>query len=236
MPALAGIRRKRLRKFGHRIERGIGFRIGPALHNVMRTNYVLVDYENVQPTDLDRLQEESFRVRLFLGPQQTKVPVALARSLHALGERAEYVLVETAGPNALDLHLAFTIGQLAKEDPTAFFHIVSKDADFDPLIRHLRAKRILARRSNCIREIPLPLSGPSAELNPAEQLKAAVSHLSRRKGSMPSTEKTLRGTLDAHFRRTLSEEQLTQLLALLTRRGIVKWDGKKLTYSLPVEA
>src|SRR4029079_11789301 len=99
----------------------------------MRTNFVLVDFENVQPKDLGLLKDGPFKVKVFLGPNQSKVPVALATGLQALGSNAEYVIVETAGRNALDFHVACFMGVLSSQDPTAFFHIISKDSGFDPL-------------------------------------------------------------------------------------------------------
>jgi len=99
--------------------------------NRLRTNFVLVDFENVQPKDLGLLKDGPFRVKIFLGPNQSKVPVALASALQFLGSNAEYVVLETAGTNALDFHIAYYIGILSSEDPTAFFHIISKDTGFD---------------------------------------------------------------------------------------------------------
>lgn len=75
----------------------------------MRTNFVLVDFENVQPKDLGLLKDGPFKVKLFLGPNQAKIPVVLASSLQSLGSNAEYVVLETAGNNALDFHIASRI-------------------------------------------------------------------------------------------------------------------------------
>jgi len=87
---------------------------------------------------------------VFLGPNQSKVPVSLAAALQSLGSSAEYVILETPGANALDFHIAYYVGALACEDPSAFFHIISKDAGFDPLIKHLRAKKLFVQRSTRI--------------------------------------------------------------------------------------
>ncbi len=96
-----------------------------------RTNYVLVDFENVQPKDIGLLKDGPFKVKVFLGPNQSKIPVALAAALQSLGESAEYIILETAGNNALDFHIAYYIGALSAAEPTAFFHIISKDSGFD---------------------------------------------------------------------------------------------------------
>jgi len=53
-----------------------------------RTNYVLVDFENVQPKDIGLLKDGPFSVKVFLGPNQSKIPVALAAALQSLGESA----------------------------------------------------------------------------------------------------------------------------------------------------
>ena len=42
----------------------------------MRTNFVLVDFENVQPKDLVLLKDGPFKVKIFLGPNQSKVPAS----------------------------------------------------------------------------------------------------------------------------------------------------------------
>src|SRR3712207_2074615 len=106
----------------------------------MRTNFILIDFENVQPKDISLVKGGPFKVKVFLGPNQSKVPVALAAALQTLGGNAEYVLVETAGNNAVDFHIAYYMGVLSAEDPTAYFHIISKDGGFDPLMKHLKAR------------------------------------------------------------------------------------------------
>ncbi len=70
----------------------------------MRLNVVLVDFENVQPSDVALLKEGPFKVKVFLGPNQLKVPVSLAAALQPLGVNAEYIPLDSAGKNALDFH------------------------------------------------------------------------------------------------------------------------------------
>lgn len=199
----------------------------------MRTNFVLVDYENVQPKDLCLLKDGPFKVRMFLGPNQAKIPVALAAALQSLGSNAEYVVLETAGKNALDFHIAYYIGVLSSEDPTAYFHIISKDSGFDPLIKHLKGRKVSAQRSACIADIPY--FKPKLPEAPEAQIQAVVADLIRRKASRPRTQKTLLSTLHALFRKELSEQQLSQLFASLCSRGVVRIDGTKVSYELPVE-
>ena len=51
----------------------------------MRTNYVLIDYENVQVKSLALLKGVQFQVRVFLGPNNKKLPVELVLAMQALG-------------------------------------------------------------------------------------------------------------------------------------------------------
>ena len=120
----------------------------------MRANYVLIDYENVQASSLELLVEPHFYLRVFLGPNNTKLPTELAVAVHRLRERADYIQLETPGANALDFHIAYYLGQLASADPTGFFHIISRDKGFDPLLKHLKSKGIFALRSESIEDMP----------------------------------------------------------------------------------
>ena len=198
-----------------------------------RTHFVLVDFENVQPKDIGLLKDGPFKVKVFLGPNQSRIPVALAASLQSLGESAEYIVLETAGNNALDFHIAYYIGVLSASEPSAFFHVISKDSGFDPLLKYLKGKKIFAQRSACIADIPyFKLTLPAA---PEAQIDAVVADLVRRKASRPRTQKTLLGTINALFKKELSEQQLTGLLSELCKRGIVKVEGAKVSYVLPIE-
>ena len=102
----------------------------------MATNYVLIDFENVQPKNLEILAEHPFKVYVFVGANQTKVSFDQAAAMQAMGEDAKYIKIAGNGPNALDFHIAFYIGELSMRDPMAKFNIISKDTGFDPLIKH----------------------------------------------------------------------------------------------------
>lgn len=198
-----------------------------------RNNFVLVDFENVQPKDIGLLKDGPFNVKVFLGPNQSRVPVSLAASLQSLGERAEYIVLETAGSNALDFHIAYYIGVLSAVEPHAFFHIISKDSGFDPLLKYLKGKKIFAHRSTCITDIPY--FKPVLPNTPEAQVETVVADLVRRKASKPRTQRTLLSTLHALFKKELSEQQLAALFAALCQRGFVKVEGTKVSYDLPNE-
>src|SRR6478735_8487280 len=143
----------------------------------MRSNFVLIDFENVQPESLQLLASERFRVRLFIGSNQTKLPYETVTAMQKLGVRAEYVKIAGNGSNALDFHIAYYIGVLSASEPSAYFHIVSKDSGFDPLIQHLKDKRVFVGRVKAIREIPIVKI--AASKSPEERLQSVVDKLAQ---------------------------------------------------------
>jgi hypothetical protein len=200
----------------------------------VKTNYILVDYENVQPISLDALNSEQFKVIVFIGANQTKISVVLAIALQQMGTRAEYVQISRNGANALDFHIAFTIGQLATSESDAYFHIISKDAGFDPLIDHLKQKKIRASRSCSIADIPLVKA--SQAVSAAEQAALIVANLRQRGAAKPRTLKTLTRTVATLFGQKLSDADITSLLRLLEKQGIITITDTKISYTLPEEA
>lgn len=217
----------------------------------MKTNYILIDYENVQAKSLTLLKSEQFQVRVFLGPGNTKLPVELVLAMHELGARADYVMLETSGTNALDFHIAYYLGVLAANDSTGYFHIISKDTGFDPLIKHMKARKISVIRSISIEQIPcltpLPINGKSAKDNAAaidqnnssakisidESIKIIVEDLIKRKTSKPSTPKTLMSTIHAKCGKATLTADIEAVYKGLMSRGYIKVDGAKITYHLP---
>lgn len=197
----------------------------------MRTNYVLIDFENVQPTTLAGLDAEHFRLLVFVGANQNKLAFETAAAMQKLGTRADYIKITGNGSNALDFHIAFHIGRLSQLDPDAFFHIVSKDTGFDPLIAHLKERKVFAARSRDVSEIPLLKAANSKSL--PDRVSVAVSNLRQRGASRPRTLKTLTSTIQSLFQKQLSEVELAELLDALKRDGIVVVTDTKVTYALP---
>jgi len=191
----------------------------------LKTNYVLVDFENVQPRNVDLLKGGPFRVKVFLGASQARIPLETARALQSFGPDAEYIQIDGNGSNALDFHIAYYIGCLAAEDSGAYFHIISKDTGFDPLIRHLKQQGILCQRWKSIADIPLIKISASASIT--EKVDAVAENLAKRKAGRPKTLKTLRSTILALFLNGLGDGDLDEIIAHLSNRGVVKVvDGK----------
>jgi hypothetical protein len=161
----------------------------------VRKNYLFIDYENVQPESIAGLEKGNFYILIFLGANQSKLNTQLVRSLQPLGTRVEYIILSGNGKNALDFHIAYYIGERAAIEPDAYFHIVSKDAGFDPLIQHLKDRNILASRSSSIGEISI-LQTSSLKTLP-ERTSVVKARLAQMEGK-PNTVKTLSST-SMHF-------------------------------------
>jgi PIN domain len=197
----------------------------------LRTNFVLIDYENVQPDITSLLNGGTYKIKVFVGAAQAKVPLELARTLQSFGPDAEYLQIEGRGSNALDSHIAYCLGQLAAEFPDASFQVISKDTGFDPLIKHLKARKILCQRSTSI--VGIPLVRISTAKAVPDRVQAVIDNLIQRKSARPRTLKTLGGTIKALFGNQISDDEVQGLIDLLGQRGVVTVSHGKVTYDLP---
>lgn len=197
----------------------------------MQTTILFLDLENVQPEDLSVLAGDSFKIKVFLGAHQTKIPVVLARALQAFGTDAEYIQMEGTGHNALDFHITYYLGRAAVESPKARFLIISKDTGFDPLVAHLKGRKLLCDRLPSVAGLR-PVSPPSKRPSP-DRIEMVIADLIKRQSARPRTLKTLSSTIRALFQKRLSDDELRMLLEELDQRGVVKVSDGKLIYDLP---
>jgi hypothetical protein len=200
----------------------------------VRTNFVLIDFENVQPHALETLVQDHFKLLVFVGASQNKIPFEMAASLQQLGARAEYVKISGNGSNALDFHIAYYIGKLAAADGSAFFHIVSKDTGFDPLVQHLKAQGLFAGRVKDITDIPLVKA--SVAKTPTDRNQVALTWLQQTKASKPRTVKTLSSSIGALFQKQLNEEQVANIVQWLSEQGHLVVTGTKVAYAASGDA
>ena len=197
----------------------------------MPTNYVLIDFENVQPKNLEILLNHPFKIFVFVGANQTKVPFDLATAMQNFGDNAKYLKISGNGKNALDFHIAFYIGQLSLQDPEGFFHIISKDTGFDPLIKHLKTKNIRVQREKDLAEIPVLRI--SSATNNDEKISAIINNLAGRGQSRPRKVKTLANTINSLFTRKLGENELSALIKVLKERKYIVVKDSNVSYKLP---
>jgi hypothetical protein len=197
----------------------------------MSTNHILVDFENVQPADIAALEHENIKVTIFVGANQQKIPTEIVLALQRIGCKGKYIQIAGNGPHALDLHIAYYIGEIAALEPTTFFHIISKDKGFGPLIEHLQTRGISVFRIECINDIQF-LKALNCK-SPDERIKHIVEKLTRQKVSRPGTVKTLNSTIAALFHKELQAEEITALINGMAEKHYITITEKKVTYMLP---
>ncbi len=197
----------------------------------MATNYVLIDFENVHPKNLELLTKHPFKVFVFVGANQTKVPFDLADSMQFLGNDAKYIKISGNGQNALDFHIAYYIGELAGKDADAQFHIISKDKGFDPLIQHLKSRNIRIRREQDLAEIPI-LRVPITTSDD-EKISAIVKNLGGRGQSRPRKVRTLENTINTLFTKKLDKSELASIIKELQKRKLIVVNQGNVSYKLP---
>ena len=218
----------------------------------MPTNYVLVDFENVQPDSLAALATGQFRVKVFVGAAQAKgrISFELSHSMQMLGANAEYVKIARTGKNAVDMHIAYYVGRLLEKEPNAVIHIISKDSDFDPLTEYLRAKGSVCKRVKTIAEIPKQIAARAAIPAPkgakatahvphprrphAEKLAPIIKHLHSLSGK-PGTSKKLAQTIANYFKQhggELPDKIVALLIDELVRLKYVSQTNGKVSYHL----
>jgi PIN domain len=124
----------------------------------MTLTHILVDFENVQPTaaDIGLVRGDGLRLAIFRGPGQKKYSADVAEAWQPLGGNVTFVHCSKVGRNAVDMHIAFHLGELVAASRGgagghARFVIVSKDTDFDPLLLYIRAQGFEASRVSTIK-------------------------------------------------------------------------------------
>ena len=222
-------------------------------HLLPPVNHVFVDFENVHTVDLAVIGSQAVSFTLLVGPRQTKLDASLVEKLFEHAVSVQLIRLASSGRNALDFTLAYYVGRAVAADPTGVFHIVSKDAGYDPLIKHLRSRHISAERHDNFDTIPfagvarpatpapLPVAAkPKPRLNPESQpatlgeLETRVlEHFRKPSVTRPGTKKTLVRFLIAYLGHKLTEADALSLVDTLAQAGhLVIGDKGKVTYHL----
>lgn len=198
----------------------------------MSTNYVLIDFENVQRFNMGLLYNYSCKVFLFVGANQSKMPFDLVSAVQKLGEHAKYVKIEGSGRNALDFHIAFYLGRLAESDPEGNFYVVSKDTGFDPLMQYLKSSHISAQR---ITDLNAVVKKSIPEITAMdERMQTIIKSL--RAQPKPRNAKTLHNVINTLFMKQLDEKKLAELIEQLKKLGVISVNPQgRVSYKLPEE-
>jgi hypothetical protein len=190
----------------------------------MPKRILLVDLENVPTIDLSRMPPDA-RIKIFYGMTQKKLPAELVAQAQPLGPRLEWIRISGQGPNALDFHIAFYLGQELAGRPNCECAIVSRDTGFDPLIRHLLALGRTCRRVSSLKE-----AFPAEEHVETDHFARLVMLL-RKEKTRPARRKGLAGKVKSWFP-DLTEDERLALIQRLLDESLVRESEKVLTYDL----
>lgn len=205
-------------------------------------NVVLIDFENVQPPSLKELAAPGFTVLVFVGASQARISMDVAEAMQALGSQGRYIRCHGSGPNALDFHIAFYIGEMAATDPKVFFHIISKDTGFDPLVAHLRSRGLQAGRCTSVADLPMfrsarqkaaAAASPAAKTMPPDaRLVHLRDWLVRQDKARPGSKAALHNSINNLFQKALPAAEVNALVQQLQQRKWIVLEGNKVCYQV----
>lgn len=191
-----------------------------------RNQYIFIDYENVNESDLSRVRDKSILVLIILGKRHSKLPTSLFLFAQDHPEQVRIVQTPVDGRNALDMVLAFELGRLFAADPEGYFHIVSKDTDFNSVVQHLKSRKKLIARYPSLVEIP-------ALWNSQEKIAKIKAELSDPSKPRPSTRKTLENKIQSAFEKKADIEFVEKTILGFTQDGILMiGENSKITYTI----
>lgn len=216
------------------------------------TQYIFVDFENVQSVKLDLIAGKSVQVVVVMGKDQTKVPLSLVKQLMEHRDQVRLIETEVKGKNALDFVLAGEVGMHVASHPEAAFHIISRDKGFDALIAHLRASGRKADRHDAFVRVPVfgpaPAARKAASPPPAavpkkktavstrrpaagaQQLEKMKVRLAPGASNRPKRLKALLGLMKDQLG-TLTEQESSAMLEKLKAAGVLAiTDGGTVSY------
>ena len=184
--------------------------------------HLLIDFENVQPQNLDKLPTENTHIWLFIGVLHKMLPISLVKSLLRFGERAHLVQLQKTGKNALDFYLSYYLGQITATDPEAQIGILSRDGGYDVLVEHIletQQAQGIVRLANIdevqhqkitaapppalLENSPQPETEPKPQQSLAPYFQAALVALRRPDAFRPSRLHNLQKNLGKHILRDL---------------------------------
>lgn len=186
---------------------------------------VYIDYENLPGVHIEDVEGTKFLI--FIGENQKKIPTETIVRMQPLGERVEWISISGVGRNALDFHIAYYLAKYHTNNAVTHY-ILSKDAGYDPLIKHVakfgqRVKRIITLEE--IKERPVL----AAEL--AQKYAKVVEILKKQdKTRRPKIRKTLASSIETLFQGQVSKEDADLLIEHLFRERFIEEKNKRIAY------
>lgn len=195
----------------------------------MTQKLLLIDFENVQQVDLSQL-DEKYRVVIFVGASQKKVPIELVTSVQRLGDRIEWQPVDANGSNALDFFIACQLGRVIERSPKPHCIVLSKDKGFDPLLRHLNKIGLSCKRINSLLE--LDPTTAKQQTAPDHNYKRVVDLLGKsEKKARPRKRMTLTSHISSIFQNKLDQAEVNRIIDVLFANKLVSEENGAIAYA-----
>ena len=202
------------------------------------TNHVFIDFENVQAVDLASPIDKPLSLVLLVGEKQKTLKIDLVEHLLRRAAHVQLVRLGASGKNALDFALAYHLGRAVAADPTGFFHVISRDKGFDPLIAHLKQQHTRVFRHDTFSALhtlsakPTP-PAPTPALIAAPPIAAIkdrvsefIDNLKRNAANRPKRKTTLLAHLNSHFGGALNASELDSKFELVRKITGLEIDAK----------
>lgn len=209
--------------------------------------HLLIDWENRPPTaaEIERVRGARFRLWIAHGPQQGMFSAEHVNAWQPLGKQVRFVRSAKAGKNALDLHIAFCVGEASANDRhrelKSCFIIVSHDKGFDSLMGYLDSRDIRVRRADSLTEalsIAVQIAGEEKAAEPAksevkDDTKRVIENLRATDANKrPTTMKRLSNHIATFLAIKPTDPDVARVLGELTRAKLLKQNGTKPEYNL----
>ncbi len=216
-------------------------------------NHVLVDFENVHHIDPAIIGAKSVSLTILVGAKQTKLDAETVVKLFEHAASVQLIRLTASDKNAVDFALAYYLGRAVLSDPTAYFHIVSKDSGYDPLVAHLASRHVRVRRhkdfstltfaapSSSAAAAPKPVAKPKPAMAAPKKeaieltdtMRLVLERLRKSANNRPKKQKTLLSHLKNSLANGATEADAAGLLARFVEAGYVRIDDKaNVTYHL----
>lgn len=179
-------------------------------------NHIFLDFENVHEIDLSIFEEKTVHFTLLMGAQKKNLDCSTVERLFQNCAAVNLVRLARNGKNALDFALAYYVGRAAVSDPTAYFHIISKDKGYDAMVEHLCERNLQIRRHDSFAALRKCWKGITEEEKNAHHalVPGALEMLGKNK---PSTKEKLTNRFRSHFKQ--SEAVVARLIGKLEQDG-----------------
>ena len=190
---------------------------------------LLIDYENIQNINLEQIEKADYRIYVFIGASQNKIPFDLVKSAQKLGGKLEWIKIDGNGSNALDFHVAYYLGNQIERNRDNEYVILSKDKGFDPLVRFITKQNVKCKRINSIIEI----SSPQQSKEHNNEYRKVLENLKKiEKVKRPRKRNTLKQHVKSLLGKTLSDEMFNEIIDQLFIEKIVSEENGKIIYEL----